>query len=134
MPEHVQTDSSPSMSSLVGGIVQDAQQLIRQEMRLARQELQQELDKAKTAAVSFGAAVVVLALGAILLCFMLVYLLSEMAGLPWWASFAIVGGGLAVVGGILLAVAKNQASEVRLMPRQTVETMRENVQWLKNQT
>lgn len=134
MPEHVHTDSSPSMSSLVGGIVHDAQQLIRQEMTLARREIQQELDKAKTAAVSFGAAVAVLALGAVLLSFMLVYLLSEMAGLPWWASFAIVGGVLAVVGGILLAVAKNQASEVSLMPRQTVETMRENVQWLKNQT
>lgn len=134
MPENVHTDSSPSMSSLVGGIVQDAQQLIRQEVTLARQELQQELDKAKTAAVSFGAAVGVGALSAVLLSFMLVYLLSDTAGLPWWASFAIVGGVLAVVGGILMAVAKNQASEVHLMPRQTVETMRENVQWLKNQT
>jgi hypothetical protein len=122
------------MSALVGGIVQDAQQLIRQEVTLARRELQQELDKAKTAAVSFGVAVGVLVLSAVLLSFMLVYLLSDMAGLPWWASFAIVGGVLAVVGGILMAVAKNQASEVHLMPRQTVETMRENVQWLKNQT
>jgi VIT1/CCC1 family predicted Fe2+/Mn2+ transporter len=134
MPENVHMETPPSMSSLVGGIVQDAQQLIQQEMMLARRELQQELDKAKTAAVSFGAAVVVLALGAILLCFMFVALLSEMAGLPWWASFAIVGAVLAVVGGSLLAVAKNKASEVSLVPRQTVETMRENVQWLKNQT
>jgi protein-S-isoprenylcysteine O-methyltransferase Ste14 len=134
MPENVHLEAPPSMASLVGGIVQDAQQLIRQEVTLARRELQQEMDKAKTAAVSFGAAVLVLAFGALLLCFMFVYLLVEMAGLPVWASFAIVGGVLAAVGGILLAVAKNKASEVSLVPRQTVETIKENVQWLKNQT
>lgn len=134
MPEHVDLESPPSMTSLVGGIVNDARQLIGQEVTLARRELQQELDKARTAAVSFGAALTVLGLGAILLCFMLVSLLSEVAGLPGWASFALVGGVLAVVGGSLLAVAKNKAREVSLVPRQTVETMRENVQWLKNQT
>jgi len=134
MPENVQMEAPPSMASLVGGIVQDAQQLIRQELLLARQEVQQEVDKAKAVAVSFGAAVAVSVLGAVLLCFMLVYALHEAAGLPLWASFAIVGAGFVVIGGILLAVAKNRANAIHLVPRQTVQTMRENVQWLKNQT
>jgi hypothetical protein len=134
MPENIHLETPPSMASLVGGIVNDAQQLIRQEMLLARREVQQELDKTKTAALSFGAAVAVLTLGAILLCFMLVYVLHEAAGLPLWGSFASVGAVFAILGGILLAVAKNQASDISLVPRQTVETMRENVQWLKNQT
>ncbi|MCI0455759.1 MAG: phage holin family protein [Gemmataceae bacterium] len=134
MPENIHLETPPSMATLVGGIVNDAQQLIRQEMLLARREVQQELDKTKTAAVSFGTAVAVLTLGALLLCFMLVYVLHEAAGLPLWGSFAVVGGVFAILGGILLAVAKNQASDISLVPRQTVETMRENVQWLKNQT
>jgi hypothetical protein len=134
MPENLHLEASPSMASLVGGILDDAQQLIRQEITLARREMQQELDKAKTAAVSFGAAAAVLALGAILLCFMLVYLVHEVAGLPLWGSFASLGAGFVVVGSILLAVAKNKAGEISLVPRQTVETMKENVQWLKNQT
>lgn len=134
MPDNVHLESPPSMTALVGGIVSDAQQLIRQEMLLARREVQQELDKAKTAAVSFGAAVAVLTLGAILLCFMFVYVLHEAAGLPLWGSFAIVGAAFALLGGLLLAVARKQASDLSLVPRQTVETMRENVQWLKNQT
>jgi len=134
MPANVQTDAPPSMASLVGGIVNDAQQLIRQEILLARREVQQEVDKAKGAAVSFGAAVALAVLGAVLLSFMLVYVLHEAAGLPLWASYAIVGAGFAILGGILLAVAKNRASDIRLVPRQTAETMKENVQWLKNQT
>jgi len=134
MPENLHMESPPSMSALVGGIVNDAQQLIRQEMLLARREVQQELDKAKTAAVSFGAAVAILAFGALLLCFMLVYLLNEAAGLPLWGSFAIVGAVFVILGGIFFAVGKNKASDISLVPRQTAETIRENVQWLKNQT
>jgi hypothetical protein len=134
MPDNVHLESPSSMSSLVGGIVTDAQQLIRQEMLLARQEIQQEVDKAKSAAASFGAAVVLLALAGILLSFLIVYALHEGAGLSLWASFLIVGGVLAIVGGSLFAIAKNKAEAINLVPRQTVETMRENVQWLKNQT
>jgi thiamine transporter ThiT len=134
MPENLHLEEPPSMASLVGGIVHDAQQLIQQEILLARREMQQELDKTKTAAVSFGAAVTVLGLGAILVCFMLVYMLHEVAGLPLWGSFAIFGAGFVLGGGILFTVAKNKASAISMVPRQTVETMRENVQWLKNQT
>jgi hypothetical protein len=134
MPENAHLEAPPSVSSLVGGIVQDAQQLIRQELMLARREVQQEVDKAKAAAASLGAALAVLTLGGILFGFMLVYVLHEAAGLPLWGSYAIVGAGFVILGGILLAVAKNQARDINLVPRQTVETMRENVQWLKNQT
>jgi riboflavin synthase alpha subunit len=134
MPENAHMEAPPSVTSLVSGIVQDAQQLIRQEMLLARREVQQEVDKAKAAAAALGAAVAVLTLGGVLLGFMLVYVLHEAAGLPLWGSYAIVGAGFVIVGGILLAVAKNQVRDINLVPRQTVETMRENVQWLKNQT
>src|SRR5919204_42605 len=55
MPEN-RIDSPPaSMSSLVGGIISDAQQLIRQELLLARREVQQEVNKAKMAALSLAA-------------------------------------------------------------------------------
>ena len=40
----------PSMASLVGGIVNDAQALIKQELALAKREVTDELNKAKEAA------------------------------------------------------------------------------------
>jgi hypothetical protein len=71
-------------------------------------------------------------LGAIFLGFMVVYLL-EIAGLPLWAGFLIVGVVLGVLGGVLVYLGRQKVQEVHLVPPQTAETMRENVQWLQNQ-
>jgi len=134
MADRIPTDSPPSMASLLGGIVSDIQTLIRQEIALARAEIQKEWDKAKTAAGSMVVGAAVLALGGILLCLTVVSVLHEVAGLPWWASFLIVGGVLAVLGAVLVWTGRNQAARVHVIPPQTAETMRENVQWIRNQT
>jgi hypothetical protein len=136
MPEN-RIDSPPaSVSSLVGGIISDAQQLIRQEVALAKREVQDEVTKAKTAAASLASGAAFALLGSALLCFMLVYLLYWLTSehLPLWACFGIIGGGLAVIGLILLYAARNKASEIRVVPPRTAETMKENVQWIKSQT
>ncbi len=134
MVDNLHTDTAPSMTALVDGIITDAQRLIRQELALARTELQEEWTKTKTAAAALGVGIVILALGGIFLCFMLVYLLNWLTGMPLWACYGIVGGLFLVGGGVLLLLGRNQASSVNFVPRQTVETMKENVQWIKNQT
>ncbi|HEV3258360.1 MAG TPA: phage holin family protein [Gemmataceae bacterium] len=130
--DNAQTDAQPSMASLVSGIINDAQQLIRQEVTLARREMEEELNKAKAAAISFGMAIPFGVFGALMLCFMVVSLLN--LALPPWASFAIVGGVLVLTSVVLFLMAKNKMDKVSLVPRQTVESMKENVQWIKNQT
>jgi len=140
MPDNVQTMQEnlhmdgPSMTSLVNGIIGDAQQLIRQEVLLARREMQEELNKAKTAAVSMGVGIALSAVAVLLLLFMAVYLLNWATTIPLWGCYGIVGGLSLAVAGVLFFAAKNQISKIDLVPRQTVETMKENVQWLKNQT
>jgi len=134
MHDNVQTDAQPSMTALVSGIVSDAQQLIRQELALAKSEMREEWCKTKSAAVSFGAAAGVGVLAVVLLSFMLVHLLNWLTGMPLWGCFAIVGGLFAAVAVILFFTGKNKAEQISVVPRQTMETMRENVQWLKNQT
>ena len=74
--ENVPRLSEPSLSSLVGGIINDFQSLMKQEVALARRELADELRKAKQAAISLGIGVGILAIGGLLLIFMLVHLLS----------------------------------------------------------
>src|SRR5579884_1591318 len=132
MPENVQNDA-PSMASLVGGIIADAQRLVRQEVALARREMQVELDKAKNASLALSIGLGCALLGAVHLTLMVVFLL-DLAGIPLWAGFLIVGGVLAIVGGVLLAVAIRQLRTISLVPPQTAETLREDVQWLQNQT
>jgi urea transporter len=130
--DDLHTDTSPSMTSLVSGIITDAQQLIRQEVALAKREIQQELNKAKLAAVSFGIGIMVSALGGAMLCIMIALLIGEALN-HYWAGFGIFGGVLVCVGGALFFMAKSKVQAMSMMP-QTVETMKENVQWIKNQT
>jgi hypothetical protein len=141
MADNLQTpQQQPSVANLVGGIISDAERLVRQELTLARREIQEELTKAKTAAVSLLAGVAVTALGGLLLAFMLaqgLYTLTGYAdpspGLPLWGCYGIVGGLLLAAGIAMLYAGKTKADEVNLVPKQTVETLQENVQWLQNQ-
>jgi hypothetical protein len=134
MADRIPTESPQSMASLLGGIASDIQTLVRQEITLAKTEMLREWDKAKTAAGSMAVGAAVLALGGFFLCVTVVCVLAEVAKLPWWASFLIVGGALAVLGLVLFYTGKNKAAQVNVIPPQTAETMRENVQWIRNQT
>jgi len=142
MADNLQSEGQPSLASLVGGVINDAQQLIRQEVTLARREVQQELDKAKTAAVSVGIAIGAAIPGALMLCLMLVYLLhwltggmeNDPAAIPLWGCYGIVALLFLAVSVMLFYIAKSKVQQIDLVPRQTVETMKENVQWIKNQT
>jgi hypothetical protein len=127
-------DATPSLATLVGGIVTDLQTLIRQELKLARLEVQQEFDKAKFGIAFLVSGAGLVALAVMPLLFMLVYLIKEYTTIPLWGCFGIVGGGFALVGGLLIAVGVAKFRSVHLVPPQTAETMRENVQWIKNQT
>jgi len=136
MADRINTADSPaSVTQLVAGIVTDLQTLMRQELLLAKTEMLQEWEKTKTAAGTMAAGAGLLTVSGLLLCFGLVYLLKELAaGLPMWACFAIVGVALGLIGGILVGAARAKASDINIIPPQTAETMKENAQWLKNQT
>jgi hypothetical protein len=134
MADSTGSESPPSLTALVGGIVNDLQQLIRQELQLARTEVKQEWDKTKTAAVSLAAGAGMACVAGLLLCHMVVYILNEEAKLQLWVSYGIVGGVLVVFSGLLLAIGRAKATDVHVVPPQTTETMKENVQWIKNQT
>jgi hypothetical protein len=132
MPDNVQSEA-PSMASLVAGIITDAERLVRQEIALARREMQTELDKAKVASISLSIGAGLTMFGAIFLGLMVVFLLHEVGGLPLWASFLIVGGVVVIVGAILLFAGIQEVRKISLVPPQTAETLQENVQWLQNQ-
>jgi protein-S-isoprenylcysteine O-methyltransferase Ste14 len=125
MPENLQTDLQPGVASLVGGILDDAQKLVRQELALAKREVMEAWAKTKTVAALLVSAFAVLTVGGILLSFMLVHLLHQY-WLPnhEWACFAIVGVLVTLFGGALVYGALKQFGEVHLSLPQTVETLR----------
>ena len=68
-----------SVASLLGGIVGDAQELVRKEIALARQEIREEISSAKDAGIQLAIAGAVLAVGGLLLVLMLAQALARPA-------------------------------------------------------
>jgi len=126
--------ASPSAASLVGGIVGDVQDLVRKEIALARQETLEEIGKLKTAGIALAVAGAVLAVGGLLLVLSLAQGLADLVNWPNWAAYVLVGGILAVTGFILLSLAQKRLKQIHPIPEKTVETVKENVEWLKQKT
>jgi len=129
-----QHTSEPSVAALLGGIVNDVKDLLVQELALTTLEVHDTLRRAKSAAIALGLGIGVVAIGGMLLMLMLVQVLAAYTAIPLWGCYGIVGGALVVLGGVLLAMGKRQAEEIDVVPQRTLETMKENVQWLTEQT
>jgi hypothetical protein len=121
--------AAPSLAALLGGIMHDAKDLLIQELTLATLEGREELRHIKTAALWLGIGVGVAAVGGMLLSMMLVHVLAAYTDMPLWGCYGIVGSVLVMLGGVLFASGKHQAEKIDVMP-QTMETMKENAQWL----
>jgi uncharacterized membrane protein YqjE len=121
-----------SFSEIIGDISDGLSQLFRQEVELAKVELRAEAAKAGKAAVMFGGAGLAAWLTAIMLSFALAFGLGNVMDLGW--ASLIVALLWAIIAGVLFVVARGKAKDVSPMPRNTVETLKEDAQWLKNPT
>jgi cytochrome c-type biogenesis protein CcmH/NrfF len=130
--------SDQSITSLVGGIVSDVQDLVKQQLQLVRKEVEGDLRKTAEAASLWVFGLVVLFLGGIALCLMLAHLLHWLTGppgfdqatIPLWGCHAIVGVFLVIVGGCLLAAGRKKIASVHPLDNPATEALKENVQWL----
>lgn len=127
-------ETETSLATLLSGIVADAQELVRQEIALARQEVREEISTAKDAGIKLGIASAVLVIGGLLLVLTLAQGLADLLNWPAWAGYGLVGVVLAIVGYFLLSAAQKRLSEIHPVPEKTVETLKENVEWLKDRT
>jgi uncharacterized membrane protein YqjE len=130
--DHTEQVEQTSVGELIGNISNDLSQLFRQEVELAKVELKQEASKAGKAAGMLGAAAFAGYLVVMLLSAALVAALSNVMDTGWAAL--IVAVIWAVVGGVLYANGRKKLKTVDPMPRRTVDTLKEDAQWLKNPT
>jgi hypothetical protein len=121
-----------SIGQLIGNISDDLSTLFRQEVELAKAEVRQEATKAGKAAGMLGAAGFAGYLAVLLLSFAVVYGLSNVMDAGWAAL--IVAVVWAIVGGVLYVSGRNKLRSVDPVPRQTVDTIKEDAHWLKNPT
>jgi len=135
MATELQTGSpdNASLTGLVTGIVNDAQELLQQQLALFRSELKQDLSKSREMASSFVLGGVLAFIAASLLTTMLVYLLHEEAGMTRWASYLTVGGVIGALGGLFIWRAVQKLERFKPLD-QTAEAISENLEWKTNET
>lgn len=131
MANDLQTANEPSVTSLVGGIINDSQQLIGQQLNLFRREIQQDMARTRQAACVLGAGVGVGLLASIVLIFALAHLIHWAApDLPLWACYGLVGVVVGGIAGWLVYAGKKQFDAFNPLPDQSFQALQENVQWL----
>jgi uncharacterized membrane protein YqjE len=121
-----------SIAGLLQEIVGNVQGIIRSEVRLAKAEVREDATSMGKAAgmLAAGAVLGIYALGILLLC--IVYALN--GPLPDWAAALIVGLVVAAIAGILVMVGINRVKSVNPAPDKTMDSVKEDIQWVKQQT
>ncbi|HYN92820.1 MAG TPA: phage holin family protein [Pilimelia sp.] len=121
-----------SIGSLIAEVADDVSKLFRQEVELAKAELKVEASKAGKAAGMLGGAGFAGYMVALFASLALMFGLDAIMPLGWAAVIVAVIWGIA--GAVLYANGRKKMKDVSPVPQQTVETLKEDAQWLKNPT
>jgi len=118
------------MSEVFKDIVSNLQEMVRSEVRLARAEIREETSKTVRAGAMLAAGGVLGISASMFLLVCVAQLLS--LTMPSWAASLIVGLAVAVAAAILIS--NGRKGLVMPTPDRAIESVKENVEWMKNQT
>ena len=122
-----------SLGELFSDLARDASTLVNQEIAIAKTELSQKAAEVGKDAGFLAAGGLVAYTGILALVAALIIGLGQ-AGLPWWLSAFIVGVVIAGIGAFLIWKGLNNLKRERLVPEQTVQSLKEDAAWAKAQT
>jgi uncharacterized membrane protein YjjP (DUF1212 family) len=128
MSQEVQSPPDQNLSALLAGIVNDVQDLFRQQVALVKTEVREDLKKTKEAAIPLAIGLWLAVLGSFMLCITVALVLALV--LPYWASFAIVGAAVTLVGAGLVYAGKKKFESFNPLPDESAEALKENLEWI----
>jgi uncharacterized membrane protein YqjE len=121
-----------SFGELLGQLANNSAALVRDEIELARQEMSEK-------ATALRSGLVVLAVGSLIaLVAILTLTAAAVIGLAHYVgagnSALIIGAALGVIGAATTLAGLGQIRRTNLKPEQTIETLEEDKEWLKELT
>jgi uncharacterized membrane protein YqjE len=121
------------VGELLKQLANETTTLVKQELELAKAEMREKAGKAGPGVGMWGAAGVT---GLIALGSLTAFLILALDGaMPNWLAALIVGLVYAAIAGVLYLRGKQKVEEAGSpVPEQTVETLKEDVQWAKHPT
>ena len=131
MNENRSMDNNKPLGDLFSDLATEMSSLVRQEVALAKVEVTQ---KAKYVGrnvgyLVIGGAVAYAAMLAVIAA--IIMLLAKV--LPNWGATLLVGILVAGIGWLLIGKALSALQQADITPRQTVETLKEDATWMKQQ-
>ena len=116
-------------------ILQDAlgniQDIVRAEVRLAKAELGEDLNRARAGGLLIGVGAVAAIFSALFLLLACVYALGLV--MPNWAAALVVAAAVAVAAAATLTRGLKRLKTIQAAPK-TAATLKENVRWAKQLT
>ena len=124
-------EGNASLGELFSQLTADLSKLVRDEVALARVEINQTVRNARTAGISIGAAGLLGLMAFVMLSFAAAWGLAEVVAVG--VAFLIVGGAYGLVALALVAFGRQRLKAAKPVPEQTVDTLKEDVAWAKQQ-
>ncbi|MCW5976971.1 MAG: phage holin family protein [Bryobacteraceae bacterium] len=120
-----------SISELFSDLARQTSELVRQEVALAKVELTENARRAgrNAAFLAVGGAIGYAAL----LAFLGAAILLLALWMPAWAAALTVAAVAGIIAAILVTKALAALRRIDFVPRQTIETLKEDAEWIKHQ-
>jgi len=129
MPVHIESPQDARVSTLIGEIVHEMQQLIVDQLKLFKVEIKHDLSRMLQAVIPLGVGALIVFTSIILFGIGGSELLCWLApALPLWAGFLIIGGAVGLIGAGLVVAGIVMLRNIK--PAATaLKGLEENVQW-----
>ena len=120
-----------SLGELVAAMTGEVSELMRKEVQLAKVELKEEVGRAGKAGGMLGAGGVAGYFALLFVSLALAWLLDQ--AMPIALAFFLVGALYGIAAAVLITRGREQMKHVDPVPRQTVETLKEDAAWVRAQ-
>ncbi len=121
-----------SIGELIAELSRETTTLVRQELQLAKAEMSQKASRAGKNVGFLVVGGVVAYTGLLAIIAAVVIVLGNVIAL--WLSALVVGAVIAAVGLILVIKGANTLRQEDPTPQETIETLKEDREWLRDQT
>ncbi len=121
-----------TLGELFAALARDTTTLVRREIDLARTEMTQKVSGLGKDVGRLGMGAAIAYAGFLALIAGVILALGEL--IPLWVSALVVGIVVLGVGYALIQNARDGLKRADLTPRETIETLKEDREWVKEQT
>jgi hypothetical protein len=122
-----------SIPALIRSVLDDARELIREEIAVARSEIREEMSSVRSIGLGFGAAAIAGIVSVVLLCVAIGGAIADLFDWPAWSGYGLMALLLGVGAYLAARYGQGQLARIRALPK-TTATLRENIAWIQDKS